>query len=262
MSGRLADKVAIITGAGTGIGAEIAQLFRLSGAEVVITGRRAQPIAELAQSIGAFAVTGDTCSAKDCEHVVATAIEKFGKIDIVVANAGVMSLGSTTELDTSEWEDTLYINVTGAMQICRAALPMMIQSGSGSIITVSSVAGLATMSNAAAYVTSKHALQGYTKTLAIDYGKYGIRANALAPGWVRTPMSSDEMQQLAARHEITFDEAIARTVAHMPLGRMAEPGEIAACAEFLASDDASFVTGATLVADGGGHIVDVGAIAL
>ncbi|NOX51783.1 MAG: SDR family oxidoreductase, partial [Gammaproteobacteria bacterium] len=223
---------------------------------------RAQPLAELAQTIGAFAVVGDTCSATDCEQVLAKTIDKFGKVDVVIANAGVMSLGSTTELDVSEWEETLSINVTGAMQICRAALPFMIQSCSGAIITVSSVAGLATMSDTAAYVTSKHALQGYTKTLAIDYGRYGIRANALAPGWVRTPMSDDEMQQLADRRGITFDEAVAMTVAHLPLARMAQPGEIAACAEFLASDDASFVTGATLVADGGGNVVDVGAIAL
>jgi len=263
MTGRLTGKIALITGGATGIGAEIARRFKMAGAKVAIMGRRAEPLTALAKQIDALAVAGDTSRAIDCNKVVARVINEFGGLNIVVANAGVMSLGNTTDLNVAEWEETMSINVTGVMHICRAALPAMIQTGSvGSIITISSVAGIATMKDTAAYVTSKHAIQGYTKTLAIDYGCYGIRANALAPGWVRTPMSDEEMQQLADRRSITFEEAVALTVAHLPLARMAESGEIAACAEFLASDDASFVTGATLVADGGGHIVDSGTVAL
>lgn len=258
---RLEGKVALITGGGTGIGAAIAERFVRAGARVAVMGRRPAPLEQMQAAIGALPVVADTSDAEGCRRGVAEVVAALGKLDIVVANAGVMSMGNTVELDPDEWEDTLRVNVSGVMHICRAALPGMVERGGGAIVTISSVAGLSSMQDAAAYVTSKHALQGFTKTLAVDYGPSGIRANALAPGWVRTPMSDEEMQELAKMRGITAAEATALTVEHLPLGRMAEPEEIAACAEFLASDDAGFVTGATLVADGGGEVVDVGALA-
>ena len=261
MSGRLEGKVALITGGGTGIGAAIARRFSESGARVVLTGRRAAQIESVASELEGLAVPGDTTNPDDCAAAVSAALGAYGRLDIVVANAGVMSVGSVTTLEPVEWEETLRINVSGVMQICRAALPAMIERGAGSIVTIGSVAGLSAMGETSAYVTGKHALIGFTKTLAIDYGSSGIRANTLCPGWVRTPMSDEEMVDLGKRLGVTPEEALARTVAPLPLGRMAEPVEIAACAEFLASDDAAFVTGVSLVADGGGEVVDVGAIA-
>jgi len=261
MSGRLEGECALITGGGTGIGAAIARRFAESGAHVVVTGRRADQLEWVKSELDGIAVPGDTTSERDCAEAVAKCVEAHGRLDIVVANAGVLSGGSCTELTPAEWDETLRINVSGVMQICRAAIPTMTRQGGGSIVTIGSVAGLSAMYGTAAYVTSKHALIGFTKSLAIDYGANGIRANSLCPGWVRTPMSDDEMVDLGRRISVTPEEALARTVAPLPLGRMAEPVEIAACAEFLASNDAGFVTGATLVADGGGEIVDVGSIA-
>ena len=153
------------------------------------------------------------------------------------------------------------VNVTGVMQIARASVPAMIERGGGAIVTVSSVAGIRSSQGFADYITSKHALIGLTKTLAVDYGAQGIRANTLCPGWVKTPMSDMPVESLAERNGLTPEQARAVMTRHLPLQRMAEPEEIAACVEFLASDDASFVTGATLVADGGGHIVDIGTLA-
>ena len=261
MSRRLEGKSALITGGGTGIGAAIARRFAESGARLTLTGRRAPQIETVANEVNGIAVPGDTTSPEDCAAAVAAALEAHGGLDIVIANAGVMSLGSATTLEPDEWEETLRINVSGVMQICRAAIPAMIEGGGGSIVTIGSVAGLSAMRDTTAYVTGKHALIGFTKTLAIDYGSVGIRANTLCPGWVRTPMSDEEMADLGKRLGVPPEEALARTVAPLPLGRMAEPVEIATCAEFLASDDAAFVTGIALVADGGGEIVDVGAIA-
>jgi NAD(P)-dependent dehydrogenase (short-subunit alcohol dehydrogenase family) len=260
--GRLDGKVVLVTGGGTGIGAAIARRFAAAGARLSLTGRRTTPIRSVADEIGGLAVPGDTTSASDCEAAVADTVAEFGRLDVVVANAGVMSSGSASDLNPAEWDETLRINVTGVMHMCRAAVPVMVNQGSGSLVVISSVAGLSTMGDTAAYVTSKHALMGFTKSLAIDYGHAGVRANALCPGWVRTPMSDAEMAGMAKRQGITPEAALERTVHHLPLQRMAEPDEIAACAEFLASDDASFVTGATLVADGGGEVVDVGSIAL
>ena len=208
-----------------------------------------------------LAVSGDTADAGDCEKAVREALAAYGRLDVVIANAGIMSLGSATTLDPAEWDDTLRVNVSGVMQICRASIPAMIEGGGGSIVSIGSVAGLSAMRDTTAYVTGKHALIGFTKTLAVDYGAHGIRANTLCPGWVRTPMSDEEMAELGERMGVTPEEALARTVAPLPLGRMAEAWEIAACAEFLASDDAAFVTGTALVADGGGEAVDVGTLA-
>ncbi|MCH2186885.1 SDR family oxidoreductase [Myxococcota bacterium] len=251
----------MITGGGTGIGAAIGRRFAESGAKVVLTGRRAAPIESVASELGGLAVAGDTTDADDCAAAVSATLDTYGSLDILVANAGVMSVGSATTLEPTEWDETLRINISGVMQICRAAIPAMTKNGGGSIVTIGSVAGLSGMGGTTAYVTGKHALVGFTKTLAIDYGRVGIRANTLCPGWVRTPMSDEEMVDLGGRLGVTPEEALARTVAPLPLGRMAEPMEIATCAEFLASDDASFVTGITMVADGGGEAVDVGSIA-
>ena len=260
MNKRLQDKVALITGGGTGIGAAIARRFVVSGASVAITGRRRQPIAGIAAELNCLAIQGDTADADDCSAAVAQTVAEFGGLDILVANAGILAVGSVTTLVEAEWQDVIDVNMTGVMQIARAAVPAMAEQGAGAIVNISSVAGIRSSNEFAAYITSKHALIGLTKTLACDYGALGIRANTLCPGWVKTPMSDAEMASLAERKGLTVAEARALTTRHLPLQRMAEPDEIAACVEFLVSDDASFVTGTTLVADGGGHVVDIGTL--
>ena len=260
MPGRLAGKVALVTGGGTGIGAAIARRFAASGAPVAVTGRRPEPLAEVAAEVGGLALAGDTTSPADCAAAVGAAVARLGGLDVVVANAGVIAGGSVTSQDPAAWEEVLRVNVGGVMQICRAALPALLARGGGAVVVVSSVAGLASGSETASYVTSKHAVIGLARSMAYDYGPRGVRVNVLCPGWVRTPMSEEEMRALARARGTDEAEAVAATVRPLPLRRMAEPAEIAACAEFLASDDASFVTGAVLVADGGGAIVDVGTL--
>lgn len=262
MNERLKGKVALITGGGTGIGAAVARRFAASGASVAITGRRRGPITEIADELDCLPIEGDTANEDDCAAAVAQTVAGFGGLDILIANAGILSAaGSVTELDESDWHGVMNVNVTGVMQIARASVPAMIERGGGAIVTVSSVAGIRSSQGFADYITSKHALIGLTKTLAVDYGAQGIRANTLCPGWVKTPMSDMPVESLAERKHISPEQARAVMTRHTPLQRMGEPEEIAACVEFLASDDASFVTGATLVADGGGHIVDIGTLA-
>ena len=260
MSKRLEGKVALITGGGTGIGAAIARRFVASGASVALTGRRREPIAQLAAELNGLAVQGDTGNADDCAAAVTRTVAEFGGLDILIANAAILSAGSVTTLVEADWQDVMNVNVAGAMQIARAAVPAMVERGGGAIVTISSVAGIRSSREFSAYITSKHALIGLTKTLACDYGAQGIRANSLCPGWVKTSMSDGAMASLADRKGLTVEEARALTTQYTPLQRMGEPDEIAACAEFLVSDDASFVTGATLIADGGGHIVDIGTL--
>jgi NAD(P)-dependent dehydrogenase (short-subunit alcohol dehydrogenase family) len=257
---RLDGMVALVSGGGSGIGAAVARRFAAEGAKVVVTGRRAEPLRSVADETGGLAVPGDVTDPAHAPAAVAAAVESFGGLDIVVANAGVGFGGTAGEVDDERWNRTLDVNVTGALRLIRAAIPALIERGGGSIILMSSVAGLVASTDSAAYDTSKAAMIGLARSIAVDYGPRGIRANALCPGWVRTPMGDDEMRDLAERRGLTVDETYARATVHIPLRRVATPEEIARCCLFLASDESSFVTGTVLVADGGGTAVDVGAL--
>ncbi len=253
---RLADKVALITGGGTGIGAATARRFAMEGARVVLTGRRREPIEAVAQETLGVAVAGDTTDPAHAAAAVATAIDTFGGLDVVVAGAGIDLGGPAGDVDDDAWRRTLEVNLTGPLVVVRAALPALLERGGGSIILVSSVNGLASAPRSAAYDASKAGLIGLTRSLAVDYGPRGIRANAVCPGWVVTPMADEDMDGLAAAARITRDDAYARATAQVPLRRAATAEEIAACCLFLASDDAAIVTGTALVADGGGLAVE------
>lgn len=260
MEGRLKNKIALITGGGTGIGEAMAKRFHSAGASVAITGRRLEPLQDVAGQIGGLAIQSDSTIESDCFEAVNLTKNHFGGIDILVANAGITLSDSLTNMTSDSWNDTLRINLTGVMQIAQATIPLMLERGGGAILNISSVAGLMAGRHMTSYVTSKHAVIGLTRAMAMDYSQQGIRVNTLCPGWVETPMSRDEMNALAEEKNISYAEAVKRTIEYLPLNRMAKPEEIAACAEFLVSDDASFVTGASLVADGGGHIVDIGVV--
>ena len=262
MTSALEGKVALITGGGSGIGEACARLFAADGAKVAVMGRRPEPLQRVAAETGGLAAPGDASRPEDCERAAAATVEAFGRLDVLVCCAGIEAEGSVTAMDLGEWRRVMDANLEAVMQMCRATVPAMLQTGGGSIVNVSSLAGLVAPGNMAAYVTSKSALLGLTRSLAVDYGPLGIRVNSLCPGWVWTPMSQDEMRMYAEAKDITPDEAVAHATRYLPLGRMAEPVEIARCVRFLASDDASFVTGATLVADGGSSAVDVGYVSL
>lgn len=261
MSERLANKVALITGGGAGIGAAIARRFAAEGASVVVTGRRPEPIRAVAAEIGGLAVAGDTTDNAHLAEAVETAVARFGGLDIVVANAGLMAEGEVLSVSDEAWQQMLDINLTGAMKVARAALPALLERGGGAIVNISSVGGLSAAPQTAAYGVSKAGMLALTRSMALDYGPHNIRVNTLCPGWVRTPMSEHEMDFLAEVKNISRAEAFKLVSAHLPLRRVAEPEEIANCCLFLASAEASFVTGAVLVADGGGEIVDVGTLA-
>ncbi len=254
---RLDGKVAIVSGGGSGIGAATARLFAREGCSVVVTGRRPEPIEAVAAEIDGLAVAGDVTDPEHAPAVVAAAVERFGGLDVVVANAGIGFGGTAGEVDDERWNRTLDVNVGGPLRLVRAALPELQRRGGGSIVLVSSVSGLVSSIDSAAYDTSKAALIGLARSIAVDFGPVGIRANALCPGWVVTPMGDDSMDDVAAAHGITREEAYALTNARVPMRRAATAEEIAACALFLASDESSIVTGSTLVADGGATAMDV-----
>jgi NAD(P)-dependent dehydrogenase (short-subunit alcohol dehydrogenase family) len=258
---RLEGKVALISGGGTGIGAATARLFSREGASVVVTGRRPGPIEAVAAEIGGAAVRGDSSDPAHAAEAVDAAIRTFGGLDIVVANAGIGLGGSAAEVTDEQWTTTIDVNLTGPFFLIRAALPRLIERGQGSVVVVSSVSAIVSDNDSAAYVTSKAGLLGLVHSVAVDYGPLGIRANAVLPGWIRTPMADESMQELAVRDGLSLEKAYLTATTDAPLRRAGTPEEIAACCAFLASDESSFVTGASLVADGGATVVDVAGIA-
>jgi meso-butanediol dehydrogenase/(S,S)-butanediol dehydrogenase/diacetyl reductase len=254
---RLENKVALITGGGTGIGAAVARVFAREGAKVVVTGRRREPIEAVAAEVAGVAVAGDTSDRTHVEEAVAAAVSTFGGLDTVVACAGISIDEPVGDVSDEHWRSTLDANLTGPMMITRAALPVLIDRGGGSVVLVSSTNSMAAAPASAAYDSSKAALNALARAIAVDYGPRGIRANALCPGWVMTPMADESMDELGAARGIDRREAYALATADVPLRRPADPQEMAACCLFLASDESSFVSGATLVADGGGLAVEL-----
>jgi meso-butanediol dehydrogenase/(S,S)-butanediol dehydrogenase/diacetyl reductase len=257
----LQGKVAIISGGGSGIGAAVARRFAAEGASVVLTGRRAGPIEALGTELDGLAITGDATDPAHAPAVVNAATARFGGVDIVVANAGVGLGGSVGDVSDEDWSRTLDVNLTGAMRLARAAIPGMVERGGGSIVLVASVAGFVASPSSAAYGASKAGLIALAGSITVDHARHGIRANALCPGWVRTPMGDEAMDDLASDRGITRDAAYGAATALAPSRRAGEPEEIAACALFLASDESSFVSGTTLIADGGMLAVDPGGVA-
>ena len=258
---RYNGKVALITGGGTGIGAATAQRIAAEGGKVVVTGRRFELIKKIADEVGGAAIAGDVTDLAHLKAAVALAVERFGGLDVLVANAGVETFGSVEQISLEDWQRTLEVNLDGAMRACRIAIPAMRARGGGSIIHVASVAALSGAPAYVSYLTSKAALLGLNRSIAYDYGPEGIRSNAICPGWVHTEMTERAIGDIAKIKHSNFEDLMAEVVRPYPLRRMARPGEIAAVIAFLGSDDASFMTGSVVTADGGGSIVDIGTLA-
>jgi NAD(P)-dependent dehydrogenase (short-subunit alcohol dehydrogenase family) len=254
---RLEGKVAIVSGGGTGIGAATARRFAAEGAKVVVTGRRLEPLEAVAAETEGRALQGDVGDPGHADEAVLLARDAFGGLDVVVANAGLGFGGAAGDVDDERWGRTLEVNLTGAFRLVRAALPGLIERGRGSIVFVSSVSGLVSGPEGVAYQTSKAALLGLARSVAVDYGPRGIRANTVCPGWVVTPMGDRAMDEVADERAISREDAYRIATEHVPLRRPATADEIAACCLFLASDESSVVTGTTLVADGGSTAVDI-----
>ncbi len=253
--GRLIDKVALITGATSGIGKATALLFADEGAALVITGRRAalgERVADEIRSKGARCVyvAADHTRAEDCRRAVDVALKEFGRIDILFNNAGIVTSGTAETTEDEVWDGTLAINVTAVWRMCKLVIPHMKRQGGGAIVNNGSDWSVVAGKDALPYVTSKGAVGMMTKALALDYARDHIRVNAVCPGdtlverWL-------EKGYFEGTDPVTLDDAMKESSAYLPLGRFGRPEEIARAVLFLASDDSSFVTGHLLLVDGG-----------
>ncbi len=248
---RLKDKVCIITGAASGIGAGTAERFAEEGAALVLVDREGAALEAVQRTISktggvrVLAVRADVSIASDIVRVVDEALRAFGRIDVVFNNAGIMPHGAFLDLDEDTWDSVMAINVKGMMLMCRAVIPHMLQQGGGSIINTSSVMATLTEPGYEAYTSSKAAVIGLSKALAVSYAEQGIRCNALCPGWVDTPMNRTLADELGG-----LDKLYPMIKAQQPTGKMASVREVANVVLFLASDESSAVTGSALYVDG------------
>lgn len=251
MAGRVAGLVAIVTGAGSGIGEASAIRLAEEGATVIcadINESNAKATAETIVAVGGRAVPAliDISDSDACTALVNKVAADFGSIDILVNNAGVNLPGVFHEVTNETIDRTLNVNVKGAMYLTRAAIPFMLKTGKGSIVNMSSVNGLVSEPYLSVYSASKGAVVMFTRGIALDYAKQGIRCNAICPGWVDTPINYAHAKMLGGLAHVyeTIDS-------FQPIGRPGTPREIANLVLFLASDESSFMTGSIVSADGG-----------
>jgi meso-butanediol dehydrogenase / (S,S)-butanediol dehydrogenase / diacetyl reductase len=256
---RLDGKVALITGGGTGIGAEIARRFTAEGARVCIAGLEQEMLDSVAGTLPAGTVAtyeGNVSNPDDVEKMVSTTIKFGGKVDVLVNNAGLGLPGGIVDISLEDWHKVLNVNLTGPFMLMKATIPIMIKAGGGSIVNISSIAGLRTSPEKTSYCTSKAALIMLSQTAAADYGQFKIRCNVICPGATRTDQLKMGVGEVQKYLNTDLEGAIAAFTACSPLKRAAYPSEIAAVCCFLASDDSSFMTGAVVPVDGGSVIVD------
>jgi len=247
MAGRLEGKVALVTGAGSGIGRASAERFAAEGARVAVVDLTSAE--EVAAAIGAaggeaIALPTDVADEEAVAALAVAALERFGRVDVLMNNAGILDdYRPAAEMPTEVWRRVLGVNLFAQFFTARALLPQMVERGDGAIINVASTAGLNGGNGGAAYTTSKHAIIGFTRQLCFDYARKGIRCNVICPGAVETGMTKEIFA--------SPDAAVMAAVESAPIGRWAQPEELASAALFLASDEASFVNGAVYVVDGG-----------
>jgi len=244
---RLDGKVALITGGGSGMGKVASELFAAEGASVVLTDVNDEAGEATATAIGDAAayIHADVSKESDAEAMVTSTVKRFGRLDVLYNNAGIMPLedGSITDADGSIWDAVFSVNVKGVAFGCKYGIPAMIDSGGGSVINVASfVAWLGAATSQTAYTASKGAVLAMTREIAVEYARKGIRCNALCPGPIETPL-------LLAL--LSDEEKKQRRFVHIPMGRLGHAEELAKAALFLASDDSSYMTGASLIIDGG-----------
>ena len=238
------SRIAVITGAASGIGAATARRLTADGLELCLVDRDVEALRHLAVEVNANWVVADVTEPRAAERVLA----ESGGVDVLVTAAGAIVRRTAEETSDADWDAALALNLTATFRFCRAAIPAMRGRGGGAIVTVGSGWGLVAGPRAVAYAATKAAVVNLTRALAIDHGPDGIRANCVCPGDTDTPLLRDELAQLGEE----ADAGIAASGASRPLGRVAAPAEIAAAVAWLASPDAGHVTGTTLVVDGGG----------
>jgi dihydroanticapsin dehydrogenase len=250
-TGRVTGKVCLVTGAGSGIGKAIAERLGEEGGRVLCTDVDGGTAQETARQITsgngeAFAQRVDVADAAEFEGAVRAAVDRWGRLDVLVNNAGVNLPGVLHEVTDDVIDRTLDVNVKGQIYGCRAAIPVMLEHGGGSIVNIASVNGVVSEPFLSVYSASKGASVMLTKGVALDYATKGIRCNAICPGWVDTPINYAHAEMLGG-----LEQVYATIGSFQPIGRPGLPREIAHLALFLASDEASFITGSIILADGG-----------
>ncbi len=240
---RLKGKVCIVTGGSRGQGGAEAALFRAEGAEVVVTDVLAELGEAHATAIGASFLRHDVGSEEEWADVVRVTLERHGRIDVLVNNAGVFEHGKLLDTTLAQFQRIVTVNQVGVFLGMKAVAPAMITQGAGSIVNISSIAGLVASAGAVAYGATKFAVRGMTKSVAIELARHGVRVNSIHPGMIETDMMTEVTKGNEERHD-----RIARSV---PLRRAAEAGEVASLALFLASDESAYCTGSEFVIDGG-----------
>jgi 2-keto-3-deoxy-L-fuconate dehydrogenase len=247
----LANKITLVTGAGSGIGAAIAEVFAHAGAHVFVADRDTQGGHATVERIKATKASAefialDVTSEGDCERARQTAHNAFGRLDVLVNNAGIGHVGTILQTTAADLDRLYAVNVRGTFSVTKAFLPGMIERKNGVIINLASIGGIVAVRDRLAYCATKFAIVGLTKSIALDHARQGIRCNCICPGRVETPFVTARLKEypdpVAAYKEMASTQAI---------GRMAKPDEIAAAALYLASDEASFMTGSEFVIDGG-----------
>lgn len=241
MSAHGATRTVVVTGAGSGIGHAIARRFLDEGAWVVAADRDIDSIPE-----GAHGVVADVSDEGQVAGMIADVVRTRGRIDVICNNAGIASTVSVVDCSVEEWDRVFAVNARGVFLGCKHAIPSMLEAGGGLIVNTASVAGMIGLRDRAAYCASKAAVIGLTKQIAVQYAAQGVRCNCVCPGTVDSPWVGRLLDEAEDR-----DGARASLVARQPLGRLARPEEIAGAVYYLASDEASFMTGSTLVVDGG-----------
>jgi NAD(P)-dependent dehydrogenase (short-subunit alcohol dehydrogenase family) len=248
---RLSGKVALITGGGTGIGRACALAFAREGAKIAVAGRRREPLEAVVREIEgagskALALTCDVTQTASVAAALSQSEQHFGRLDTIVNNAGAVVVATAEHTSDEDWQKVIAANLTGTFLVSRAALPLLRKAGGGSIVNIGSVLGLVARKERAAYCAAKAGVSGLTRAMAVDHAKDRIRVNCICPTIVETELGMQSIRQAP-----NAEAEIQRRIAEIPIGRMGTPEDVALMAVYLASDEASWVTGASFPLDGG-----------